>query len=155
MSDALGPDALILTLTIATPELREACAVFCAAIEALDGAQGPTRGGGVRTSGKPGSRPPSGNLEAARLARRVAHYVETPHGGRQLVGTYDFVPSAVRRLYAELDPDERAEAKEQRKTLKAERERTARADALKIPNPAGIAVGRRALKARLAEASER
>ena len=103
-----GPevDELNVRVRLSSPESRDGFVAFAAALEACEEAICPGRSGtSGRSSVKPGSRPPAGNLDAAKLLRRI---------GRSM----DSLVVAVGDLYRAMDPVERAEIRSWKKRVR-------------------------------------
>lgn len=109
---APSPDDFTLTVHLSGPEMRRALRAIATAFEDAEAACGPAVNPGVRSSNKPGSRPPAGNAAAVRACRSIV---------RQAAG----MAGMVERLYREMDPDERAAAAEFRAMVRSKRAETA------------------------------
>lgn len=92
---APGPDDFTVTATLSTPELRKTLLAFTIVLEDAEALVGPAYAllSGSGSSGKPGSKPPAGNMKAVELCRGIGHDVER-------------MAKRVRKAYLETDPAE-------------------------------------------------
>lgn len=103
----MNVDRCTITVALASSDMRSALVDFAAALEDAEAvvvASGASIGS-VRSSNKPGSKPPAGNLAAAKLCRTLANDAA---GAKRKVEAF----------YVKLDPEERAAARRQRAELK-------------------------------------
>lgn len=104
-------DDFTITVPLASPEMRDALRSIAVSFQLAEEAIGPSGSGGGRSQNKPSSRPPSGNHEAAH----VCH---------QLVRDSKRIHARVERLYREMDPQERKNARDWHDTVKRMRKET-------------------------------